>query len=315
LADEYETQVASLEAIEKQRSNTKALLVRRLSSIYKRGRLGSSRALAQAATSSEPLRMARYLAAISQADARTMADYEKAMVRYQAELAAVAEKRRSVGEKETALADEAKRYERARQDKTHLLASIEKDIASSRVEHERLVAIEEELQRVIAASLPEPEPEPVAAEPDSPSFVSRLFGTRKQEKPFSELRGTLDPPVKGELLARFGQANGSGPRQKGVIVKAGLDRQVAAVAEGEVVFSGPFPGLGNTLIVSHGGRYHSVYAHLGSILHEVGERVARAEILGSLTPGDPTLHFELRAEGKALDPEPWFQGGYAGFSP
>jgi septal ring factor EnvC (AmiA/AmiB activator) len=311
LAEDYDAQVRGLESFEKERAKAKALVVARLSSIYKRGRLGSSRALAQAATSTEPLRMARYLAAISQSDSRAMRDYDRARVRYQEKLAAVEAKREGVSEKKQALADERKRYERARKDKTALLSSIEKDIAASRVEHERLIAIEEELQRVIAASVREPEPE------EKPrSLVSRLFGgSRPEPKPFGDLKGSLEPPVKGELIARFGQESGVGPRHKGVIVRADSDRQVAAVAEGEVVFSGPFPGLGNTLIVNHGGRYHSVYAHLGSILHEVGEKVARYEILGTLEPEDPTLHFELRAEGKALDPEPWFAGGYAGFRP
>jgi septal ring factor EnvC (AmiA/AmiB activator) len=311
LAEEHGARVRKLEGFEQERAAAEALLVKRLSSIYKRGRLGSNRALAQAATSTQPLRMARYLAAISQADKRAFKDFEDARVRHRDELQTVEEKHRRVGAKTQALAVEKQRYQSARKAKQALLTSIEKDIKASMVERERLAAVENELQRIIVASTREPEP---ATTGEPRSLVARLFGPRSDTKPFDELKGALAAPVKGQLLARYGSQDEGGPRSKGVLIKAGGDRQVATVGEGEVVFSGPFPGLGNTLIINHGGRYHSVYAHLGSIHHEVGEKVAQYEILGSLAPGDPTLHFEIRAEGKAVDPEPWFVGGYAAFN-
>lgn len=311
LAEDYGERVRNLERFEEDRAEAEALLVRRLSSIYKRGRLGSSRALVQAAKSTQPLRMARYLAAISQADRRAFEDFEGARQRYREELASVDEKRSGVAGKKKALAAEKKRYESARRAKTSLLASIERDIAASRVERDRLVVIEEELQRIIVASSRELEP---VASDEPRSLVSRIFRPRRDSKPFDTFKGALQAPIKGSLLARYGHQENGGPRSKGVIIEAGRDRQVATVGEGEVVFAGPFPGLGNTLIVNHGGRYHSVYARLGSIHHEVGGKIARYEILGSLSPGDPTLHFELRAEGKAVDPEPWFLGGYAAFN-
>ncbi len=311
LTEDYRLRVRNLERFEQERADAEALLEKRLTSIYKRGRLGSSRALAQAATSTQPLRMARYLAAISQADKRAFKAFEDARHRYTEELATVEAQRDSAVEKKKLLAVEKKRYEGARRAKTSLLTSIEKDIAASRVERERLVAIEEELQRIIVASSREPEP----VEPeDSRSLVSRIFRPRRETKPFDSLKGELQAPIKGSLLALYGQQqDDGGPRSKGLVVKAAGDRQVATVGEGEVVFSGPFPGLGNTLIINHGGRFHSIYAHLGSIHHEVGEKVAQYEILGSLAPNDPTLHFEIRAEGKAIDPEPWFTGGYSAF--
>ena len=92
------------------------------------------------------------------------------------------------------------------------------------------------------------------------------------------------------------------------------DRRVMTVAEGEVVFAGPFPGLGNTIILNHGDRYHTVYAHLSSIAHEVGQKVRQNEMIGSLAASDPMLHFEIRSEGKAVDPVPWLAGGEAAFS-
>ena len=122
-------------------------------------------------------------------------------------------------------------------------------------------------------------------------------------------------PVRGKIVSRYGEKRESGPSLQGVLVRAHGDYQVTSVAGGEVVFSGPFPGLGKTLIINHGARFHTVYAHLDIIQHEVGGRVKENEIIGTLARSEPTLHFELRAEGKATDPAPWFPGGYDAFTP
>jgi septal ring factor EnvC (AmiA/AmiB activator) len=98
------------------------------------------------------------------------------------------------------------------------------------------------------------------------------------------------------------------------VLSATGDRRVVAVAEGEVVFAGPFPALGKTIIVNHGGRYHTVYSHLDSLAHEVGQKVRQHEVIGTLSTADPVLHFELRSEGKAVDPLPWFAGGEKAFT-
>ncbi len=128
------------------------------------------------------------------------------------------------------------------------------------------------------------------------------------------MKGELAAPVRGEILSTYGQKRASGRVQQGVLVRAGGDMQVASVAGGEIVFSGPFPGLGNTIIINHGDRFHTVYAHLDGLQHEVGERVRANEVVGTLASSEPVLHFELRAQGKAVDPTAWFAGGYSAFA-
>jgi len=337
LEAEFQAHRDRLDTLEQEYTKQRTLLARRLSSIYKRGRFGSSRVLLQAATSSEPLRMARYLAAVSKADSAAFADYESVRRRHETAIADLEAQRQRLTDKQVALAEESKRYESTRGEKKTLLANVEKDLAADRSKLERLKATETELQKVLAATPPsEPEAVELAArvEPeretdtrggqpgkrpqasDEPGPLARLFRSQHSELPFRKRQGDLQVPVRGTIVARFGERPlREGPKLQGVLVSAGRDYQITAVAGGEVVFAGPFPGLGNTLIINHGDRYHSVYAHLDSIQYEVGARVKENQIVGSVSKSNPTLHFELRAEGKALNPEPWFRGGYAAFQP
>jgi septal ring factor EnvC (AmiA/AmiB activator) len=91
----------------------------------------------------------------------------------------------------------------------------------------------------------------------------------------------LEVPVRGAVTSGFEGQGESGSRVHGLTIRGEHDQHVLAVARGEVVFSGPFPGLGNTLIINHGGRYHTVYAHLDKILREVGARVRENEVIAT----------------------------------
>lgn len=316
LEDEYRQHMERLASLESEQEKSRELLAHRLSSIYKRGRLGNSRTLVQAATSSEPIRMARYLAAVAKADSSAFDDYDSVRRKHRLAIGELEAKKADITEKQKALRSELGRYESARGEKQQLLASIEQDVAVGRLRVEELRASEAELQKVMASASREPDRD-VEKDKDSkkgrPSALARLFGRRKKPEPFADRMGELQAPVRGEIVSKFGEKRASGPRVQGVLVRVSRDYQVTSVASGEVVFSGPFPGLGKTLIVNHGDRYHTVYAHLDVIQHEVGGRVKENEVIGSVARDDPTLHFELRAEGKATDPEPWFPGGYAAF--
>jgi septal ring factor EnvC (AmiA/AmiB activator) len=334
LAKAYERRLDDLEDIEKQYGEVREVLQRRLSSVYKRGRLGSTRVLAHAATATEPLRMARYLAALSRADGTVLGDFENVRYQHEAALREIATKKKEIAGKHAALDDEARRYEVARKEKTMVLGGLQEEVEAQHTTVDKLKAAEEELQKLLAAIPPAPpsipadetvgpEPQPqvepvetAKAEAEKPRGpLERLFRAERPGAAFGERKGDLEVPLRGKILAGYGAQPETGPRVQGLTIRGDRDQHVLAVARGEVVFSGPFPGLGNTLIINHGGRYHTVYAHLDSTLREVGARVRENEAIGTLSSAKPTLHFELRAEGKALDPLGWFRGAAEAFTP
>ncbi len=148
--------------------------------------------------------------------------------------------------------------------------------------------------------------------PKRPGLLSRFFGSDRESDEFAASRGTLPAPVAGKVVANYGQQHKSGATYRGVILRAGHSAPIKAVAGGKVSFAGNVPGLGNTVIVSHGGRYHTVYARLGSLEVKEGQSIGGGTEIGTLPADNADMHFELRDQGKAVDPVPWLKGGLPG---
>jgi murein hydrolase activator len=130
--------------------------------------------------------------------------------------------------------------------------------------------------------------------------------------PIKPFQGALPWPARGKLMARFGQT--SGIRNGAAVIWNGLEigvlegQTVRAVHEGTVAFAGPFSGYGNLVIVEHGERTHSLYGYLASLSVTKGERVEPQTPLGAsgLDPsGNAAVYFELRVDGKPVDPLQW----------
>ncbi len=162
---------------------------------------------------------------------------------------------------------------------------------------------------LVAAPKSEPSPESPGSRP---GLLSRLFGDDEDTDKFAAARGTLPVPVAGKVVAGYGQQHESGATYRGVIVRSASGSPIKTVADGRVIFAGSLSGLGRTVIVSHGGRYHTVYARLGSTRVHEGDRVVAGQAVGALPEDDADMHFELRDRGKAIDPVPWLASGGLG---
>jgi septal ring factor EnvC (AmiA/AmiB activator) len=132
---------------------------------------------------------------------------------------------------------------------------------------------------------------------------------------FDALRGKLEWPVRGEIRGEFGKSRhpefSAEVFRKGIDIEAPIGEEIKAVEKGKVVFADRFSGYGKMLIVDHGDRYFSIYAHLAEILKKSGEIVKRGETLGRVGDSDSLagarLYFEMRKDGKSIDPLPWFR--------
>jgi murein hydrolase activator len=145
-----------------------------------------------------------------------------------------------------------------------------------------------------------------AALPPPPLVPDKGLGAQK---------GRLSLPVKGNIVERFGRHKhpefDSFTFSNGISVTAPAGTPIHAVFDGEVIFADYFKGYGNMIIVDHGGGFFSLYAHASSVAKKVGSKVARNDVLASVGDVDsskgPLLYFEIRYQGKPVDPAPWFR--------
>ncbi len=92
----------------------------------------------------------------------------------------------------------------------------------------------------------------------------------------------------------------------GVDIAAPGGSEVYAAASGEVVGRGVDPALGNYLVLSHRGKFTTIYGHLQETFVFAGHKVQSGAIIGTvgstgLSTG-PHLHFEIRNSGESWDP-------------
>jgi septal ring factor EnvC (AmiA/AmiB activator) len=138
----------------------------------------------------------------------------------------------------------------------------------------------------------------------------RLPDSAFDEKPFATLKGKLALPVQGDITNQFGDTRpDSTVLWKGLFLRANASQSVKSVAAGRVVFADWLRGFGNLLIIDHGQGYMSLYGNNEALLKQVGDTLRGGETIASVGNSggneESGLYFELRYEGKPLDPLKW----------
>lgn len=108
-------------------------------------------------------------------------------------------------------------------------------------------------------------------------------------------------PSGGKVITAYVEGS-----SKGVDIEGRIGEPVLATEAGKVTYAGSgIRGYGNLLIIQHASGLSSVYAHNSKLLAKEGQQVARGQKIAELGNSDADqakLHFEIRRQGKPLDP-------------
>jgi len=127
---------------------------------------------------------------------------------------------------------------------------------------------------------------------------------------FETNKGKLPWPCKGSVGTKFGKVihprYNTTTKNNGIDILSNYGESVYGVAQGKIVYAGKFIGYGNMVLIDHLDGFYSLYGHLSEIFVRVGDEVPIGRIIGRVgesgSLSGPMLHFELRKEGKPVDP-------------
>lgn len=152
---------------------------------------------------------------------------------------------------------------------------------------------------VVAAQAEKPAVEKLAPASSSPPAAPVAAGAGEGEVEWNW-------PIAGKVLATFNEGGAGQEASKGIDIAGKLGDPVQAAAAGKVVYVGSgLRGYGNLVIVRHNAAFLSAYAHNSRILVKEGQAVTRGQKIAELGNSDtdqPKLHFEVRQQGKPVDP-------------
>jgi septal ring factor EnvC (AmiA/AmiB activator) len=123
--------------------------------------------------------------------------------------------------------------------------------------------------------------------------------------PFNGTPGHFAWPIEGRMLSSFGGDS------SGLLIAGSAGEEVHAVADGRVAFANWLKGYGLLVIVDHGHGVMSLYANNDALLKNAGDTVQAGEALATVGSsggqGRNALYFEIRQNGKAVDPRAWLR--------
>ncbi len=218
-----------------------------------------------------------------------------------AKLALVEQEEQANKDKLIVLQEERKNAEQALvskiTDKRNAAKQLRSSIQSKKAQEKRLALQEKALKRLLDG------------------LGDTLLASDKKTQALSirKSKGKLPWPIKGNVMVAFGQQTSTGVKLAGVHIapekRSESGKLVHALGQGQVRYADWFGGYGLMMIVDYGHGIMAVYAHNDALHKQIGDWVEKDEILAEAGStgwiDDVRLYFEIRDEGKSVNPARW----------
>lgn len=290
-------------------------IAKRVSSVYKAGEMGNLRMFFSSESIPDVLENRRYMQSVLNYDRKLFQDYQGRLAQLQvmkSSLEKEADKKEKLTEK---IRLKKQEIENEKSKKSTHLSQIRQEKKSYQVSLKELQANARRLQTMVERLEARSRKSYTLKSDKKPVISGNYPQPPVTDKGFGSQRGRLSKPVAGEIVGRFGKQKhpefNSFTFNNGISIAAPMNADIHAVFDGEVIFADNFKGYGNMLIIDHGGGYFSLYAHTARINKRVGATVRKNETVAQVGDTDSTrgaqLYFEIRYQGKPIDPGPWLR--------
>lgn len=186
----------------------------------------------------------------------------------------------------------------SKEKRKELLASLSKKLSSDEEQFSQLQQQEQHLEQLFKA------------------LQKKLSTTATYIEPaqdFAKMKKHLSLPIQEPGIKLTTLPNQKKTNAKKSYISAPTGTPVTTIFPGRVVFAEWLRGLGLLIIIDHGDGYMSLYGNNQKLYKGLGEWVNQGEMIARVGQSgghaEPGLYFEIRKDGDALDPDPWFKKG------
>ena len=284
-----------LKKAEQKIKSHKKILGLRLRSIYKEGPIFPLRVVFSSNNVTDLMQGLKYMDLIAQQDSQTLQEYLTKLEKIKQDKSSLYKVRAKLVSLKKNTVSKKREIEKTKKEKSVYLKKIKRKKNQSVKVRKELLASSNNLNSLIDKLL-----------------IKLVSG---EGLDISDKKGRLKLPLKGRILNKFGRKRVKEYESyivyNGINIKVRRGTPVQAIFDGKVLYTGELEGYGNLVIVGHGKEYHSLYGHLDSIkvaankVVKTGEVIALSGDSGSLE--GETLYFELRKNGKPIEPVRWFR--------
>lgn len=294
LLSQLENQIAvttrELERASNEAVNQKELLKKRVRVMYENGNAGYMSVILNSVSFSDFISRVDFLKKIVSFDTNLlnkMKSYRDSIAENRSRLASELEEKERLKKE---IVEKKEQVETAKQDKEKSLKDILSDLKELERQEDRLLAQSKEIEK-------------------------KIVQLQSKEK---YIGGELGWPSPGfySISSQYGYRNHPILKKKkmhtGIDIKVPSGTSIVAANAGKVIYSGYNGGYGNTVIIDHGGKISTLYAHNSKLLVKVGDKVEKGKVISKsgstgLSTG-PHLHFEVRENGQHVDPMKYLTG-------